>query len=163
MIACAGQCGANAGLHHSEHRNRKLFHQGWKSPGGGGVARHHDSLHSLRDQKLHRLTGEPSHRLGRLGPVRNPSGITQVNKILMWKRTPQLTGDGQPTQTAVKHADGTRRVSGLSAIRCGWHGLEMGCGVGTGKRILDQSPLVFRKFWIASMIAFDSRVRSAEE
>src|SRR5258706_6889085 len=72
-------------LDDTDHRHGKFFMQPVKRDCRRSVTSNDDDLNPLVDQKLTILEGITQHRLHRLGAVRRPRGITQVNGIFLWQ------------------------------------------------------------------------------
>ena len=73
--------------------------------GGAGVARDHHGLHPLLQQPVAGSRGCSAHGLGRLGAVRHPGGIAEVDRGLVGEALVDRAGHGEAADAGVEDAD----------------------------------------------------------
>ena len=99
--------GAGRRGHHSQDRDGVLRRQHVQRGGGHGAAGDDDSLEIEGAQEGHVLPRVFHNGLPGAAAVRYPSGVPEIDDILLRQQAAQLPYRGQPAQAGVEHANGS--------------------------------------------------------
>ena len=100
--------GAHRGADHLDDRNVVALARVAQHRRGGGVARDHEHLHALVDERVEDLERVPADVGDRLRTVRRARGVADVEERLARQLRRDRPGDGEPADPGVEDAD--RRV-----------------------------------------------------
>src|SRR5690606_4214088 len=101
----SGNRGPRPGLDDAQHRHRREGAKRIERMGRTGVACHDHRLDVLRQEPGQDLETVPAHRLGRLGPIGNPGGVTEVHRGFVREPLEDGTRYGEPAQARIEDAD----------------------------------------------------------
>jgi len=95
-----------AGTDDADHRDGHSSLQYLKGEGGRGVAGNNEELDALREQEEGAFEGVFRHHPGRLVPVGNSRGITEIDDMFMGEKFFDLFEDGHASDPGIEHSDG---------------------------------------------------------